>query len=160
MAIKNDDRPGPVSIKIKPPEVIEGVLPERPAIDHIVKAREFIARTGGRLSIHFSYNSNEISKSEFDRLDEFADIAARTQEMRIIVTGHTDTSGSIGYNQKLSKFRANIVKSYFVGKGVVPEKIISTGKGPVTPLVKSAPGVRSLSNRRVEIEMKLGHPPE
>ena len=80
--------------------------------------------------------------------------------MMIYITGHTDTSGAVKDNQKLSKLRAYIVKSYFVGKGVVPEKIISTGKGPEVQLVERAPGVRSLSNRRVEIEMKLAHPPE
>jgi len=143
-------------VKKKAPEVIEGVLPERPAIDRIVKAREFIARTGGRLTIHFSYNSNEISKSEFDRLDEFADIAARTQETGIIVTGYTDTSGSIKYNQKLSKFRANIVKSYFVGKGVKSENIISIGRGAESPLIQSSKGIKSRANRRVVVEMKLG----
>jgi len=93
-------------------------------------------------------------------LSQFAEIAAQTPEMMVFITGHTDTSGSVRYNQKLSKFRANIVKSYFIGKGVVPEKIVSTGKGHEAPLVKSAPGVRSSSNRRVEIELRLARPPE
>ncbi len=138
-----------------PGELIADIPLENPPMDPIVKAREFIARTGGKLIIHFSYNSNEISKPEFDRLSQFADIAAQTPEIMIYITGHTDTSGSARYNRKLSIFRANIVKSYFVGRGVRPESIISAGKGPDAPMVRSAPGIPSISNRRVEIEMKL-----
>ncbi|MCP3953355.1 MAG: OmpA family protein, partial [Desulfobacterales bacterium] len=136
-----------------------GGSPGNTPADSLARAKEFMARTGGRLTIHFSYNSNEISKPEYDRLNDFAGIAAHTPEMMILITGHTDTSGSAKYNQKLSKFRANIVKSYFIGKGVKPENIISVGKGLETPLIKSAPGIKSMSNRRVEIEMKLVLPP-
>jgi general secretion pathway protein A len=178
-AIKKDAGTGPVVIKIKPAAVNTPVqntggeaqqspqsgsadtrtgeqgAPE-PAIDPIAKAREFIARTGGRLTIFFSYNSTEISKSEFDGLNEFADIAARTPDTKIIVTGHSDTAGSIKNNHKLSKLRANIVKSYFVGKGVKPENIISTGRRPENPLIQSSKGIKSRADRRVVVEMKVG----
>ncbi len=119
------------------------------------KAREFIVRTGGKLIIYFDYNANEISQYDFDRLSRFADIASRVSNIEIILTGYTDISGSKKYNVKLSKFRANIVKSYFVGKGVNPKNIISIGMGPKVPLINSVPGSISKYNRRVEIEMRI-----
>jgi len=125
------------------------------AEDYEDKAREFIVRTGGKLIIYFGYNANEISQYDFDRLSRFADIASRISNIEIIITGYTDISGSKKYNEKLSKFRANIVKSYFVGKGVNPKNIISIGMGPKVPLINSVPGSIPKYNRRVEIEMSI-----
>jgi len=125
------------------------------AEDYEDKAREFIVRTGGKLIIYFDYNANEISQYDFDRLSRFADIASRISNIEIIITGYTDISGSKKYNEKLSKFRANIVKSYFVGKGVNPKNIISIGMGPKASLINSVPGRIPKYNRRVEIEMSF-----
>jgi len=150
LAVAAQDQPAPIE---KNDTTDNKDVPEPE--DYEEKAREFIARTGGKFIIYFKYNANEISRQDFDNLSQFADIASRVPNIEIVLTGHTDISGSKKYNEKLSKFRANIVKSYFIGKGVQPKNIISIGMGPNVPLIKSVPGSASKYNRRVEIEMRM-----
>ncbi|MGA0114482.1 MAG: OmpA family protein [Burkholderiales bacterium] len=52
----------------------------------------------------------------------------------VIVTGHTDRIGNLGYNMKLSERRAITVKDYIVSKGVDQKLIFWEGKGPKQPI--------------------------
>ena len=76
----------------------------------------------------------------------------------IIAVGHTDSIGSVAYNQKLSVRRAESVKAYLVGKGVEANRIYTEGKGKSQPIApntvngKDNPAGRA-KNRRVEIEV-------
>ena len=77
---------------------------------------------------------------------------------RITITGYTDRIGSATYNQKLSQRRANAVKDYLVGKGVVASRLEAVGKGKDNPVVtcnnkKRSELIKCLEpNRRVEVE--------
>ena len=70
---------------------------------------------------------------------------------QIVVTGHTDTSGSASYNVGLSKRRADNTAAELVANGIEPEAIGVAWKGETEPLVPTADGVREPQNRRVEI---------
>lgn len=70
---------------------------------------------------------------------------------KIIVTGHTDTSGSAAYNQKLSERRAAAVKDELKKLGVETHNIKEVGVGKDDLLVPTADGVREAQNRRAEI---------
>ncbi len=76
----------------------------------------------------------------------------------IIAVGHTDSIGSVPYNQKLSVRRAESVKAYLVGKGIEANRIYTEGKGKSQPIApntvngKDNPAGRA-KNRRVEIEV-------
>lgn len=76
----------------------------------------------------------------------------------IIAVGHTDSIGSVAYNQKLSVRRAESVKAYLVSKGVEANRIYTEGKGKSQPIApntingKDNPAGRA-KNRRVEIEV-------
>lgn len=69
----------------------------------------------------------------------------------LAVTGHTDLSGSLGYNQKLSERRANNVAAELAKDGVSSGAMMVSGKGKTEPAVKTADGVKEPLNRRVEI---------
>ncbi|MGB5421448.1 MAG: OmpA family protein, partial [Desulfobacterales bacterium] len=51
----------------------------------------------------------------------------------------------------VSEFRANIVKSYLVGKGVDPSRITVYGLGPKDPIGSNATEEGRSLNRRIEI---------
>ena len=69
------------------------------------------------------------------------------------VKGYTDSTGSDSYNISVSKFRANTIKTYLVGKGVIPSNITATGLGPVNPIATNKTQAGRNLNRRVEIEL-------
>ena len=74
------------------------------------------------------------------------------------VIGHTDTSGSPEYNQKLSEERAQNVASVLAQQGVPQSAMTVTGVGENDLKVPTPPGVREPQNRRVEI-IEGGAPP-
>lgn len=82
--------------------------------------------------------------------------AANANEMsvvRLVLTGHADTSGPQGYNMALSKRRADVVSAAFANMGFKQGEISVLAKGETEPLVATGDGVREPQNRRVEIVM-------
>ena len=73
--------------------------------------------------------------------------------VRIVVTGHTDTVGSMAYNQRLSERRADAVKTEMVREGLSATDISTIGRNFSEPLVATGPGVREPQNRRAVIDL-------
>lgn len=71
--------------------------------------------------------------------------------IRVVVIGHTDTVGSVTYNQKLSEKRAAAIKAEFQKLGVDVNQIKTSGVGKTDLLVPTQDGVREAQNRRGEI---------
>jgi general secretion pathway protein A len=79
-------------------------------------------------------------------------------DAEILITGYSDSEGYEKYNQKLSEFRANIVGSFLLGKGIKPDKIEIQGLGSQNPIESNATAAGRKMNRRVEIEVKKKPP--
>ena len=73
--------------------------------------------------------------------------------VRVVVTGHTDTVGSMTYNQALSERRAQSVKDEMVREGLAAGDIMTVGRNFSQPLVNTGPGVREPQNRRAVIDL-------
>lgn len=71
----------------------------------------------------------------------------------IIAVGHTDSIGSVAYNQKLSVRRAEAVKAYLVSKGIERNRVYTEGKGKSQPIASNKTAEGRAKNRRVEIEV-------
>ena len=116
----------------------------------------FLAETGNPFSVYFVYNSNALTESDYELLDRFAGRVLPVSDARIVIAGHTDSSGSSTYNQTLSEFRADTVKSYLVGKGIAASRIDTLGRGESGAdegLQSSEP---AKAKRRVEIRVVMG----
>jgi outer membrane protein OmpA-like peptidoglycan-associated protein len=97
--------------------------------------------------IQFAYNSSKLSGSQ-PFLDQLGRVMSSRADLRLVVEGHTDASGSDAYNQVLSERRAGSVKAYLVKTWhVEPQRLEVEGKGKSEPLVADpyAP-----ENRRVQ----------
>lgn len=69
------------------------------------------------------------------------------------LSGHTDDSGSMQTNMRLSKERAESVKAYLVSKGANPSRIEATGYGPTQPIAPNNTETGRQQNRRVEFTL-------
>lgn len=67
------------------------------------------------------------------------------------VTGHTDRSGSDGYNDSLSRRRAEAVAARLQATGLNASALTVSGRGESEPKVSTADGERNPTNRRVEV---------
>ena len=115
-----------------------------------------------KLIIPFSYDSIELSSDTFEKLNLFASAMISNPDVGIVIKGYAGKVGGRPYNEKLSRFRANVVKNYLVARGVSPYKIKTFGMGPATqieaPLERDRPGgieKSSMPDRRVEIELDM-----
>jgi OOP family OmpA-OmpF porin len=92
-----------------------------------------------------------LTGQELSTIRQVAQATKTKGDVRIIVTGHADTSGPPAYNMALSLRRANAVKNALVREGVPATAITVIGKGESEPLVRTGDNVREPQNRRVEI---------
>jgi len=104
--------------------------------------------------IFFGWDKCDIT-AEADRvLGEAASTAKSEGTAAVRIVGHTDTSGSPAYNQRLSECRSGAAKTNMVGKGI-PEGAISTsGKGESDLMVQTGDGVKEPQNRRATVDLE------
>ena len=69
------------------------------------------------------------------------------------VAGHTDSTGSEEYNQRLSERRADSVARFLGSQGVMSQRIITVGMGESRPVADNSTAAGRQSNRRVELTL-------
>ena len=104
-------------------------------------------------SINFEMNSPFLLRESFPTLNALSEILLNNPEIKIKVIGHTDLTGDLEANKKLSWDRAESVRKFLVTKGVDSKKILIDGKGSTQPLVNSTSPEASKVNRRTEFEV-------
>jgi outer membrane protein OmpA-like peptidoglycan-associated protein len=121
------------------------------------EARGLIVTLPG--SIYFDVNKAEIRPAMRDRLAEIAKALATVPDRHVFVEGHTDSSGKDEYNLKLSRLRAESVRSILVSGGVSPDRVESQGYGKTRPVASNDTVAGKAQNRRVEIVLQGAAPP-
>lgn len=102
----------------------------------------------------FAVNSADIQPGFTSTMDKIASVVNRYGKTTLTVAGHTDSTGSAEYNQGLSERRAKTVENYFLGKGVVPQRLDSYGFGETSPRSSNSTEAGRKLNRRVEIDIE------
>ena len=112
-----------------------------------------VAMPGGAL---FEHDKAELVASALDDLQKLAALVAKYPNATFIISGHTDWTGTVEYNQGLSERRANAVKEWLVAHaGIAPERIQTIGRGSAEAIVPADRSVEEQQpNRRVEIVIK------
>jgi len=101
----------------------------------------------------FDTNKADIKPASQAALDDMVAKIADLKLEVVVVTGHTDSTGSAAYNDKLSLRRAEAVKAYLVGKGIEANRIYTEGKGEHQPVADNKTKEGRAQNRRVEVEV-------
>jgi outer membrane protein OmpA-like peptidoglycan-associated protein len=99
----------------------------------------------------FDVNSSQIKFGFHRTLNKLSVILNKYEKTELIIVGHTDSTGSDSYNQKLSERRANAVVLYLDNKKVIPERLNGYGKGETNPISNNNTSEGRTANRRIEI---------
>ncbi len=99
----------------------------------------------------FEVDSTRIKSGFNPVLDKIARILNKYGKTHLTIIGHTDSTGSRAYNQKLSERRAEAVKQALLARNVIPERITTAGAGEDHPRASNATPEGRRKNRRVEI---------
>ena len=79
--------------------------------------------------IYFSFNRITIRPSEVSKLKSILHILKENPEMKVTVTGWCDTRGCVAVNRRISRQRAQALKTWLVKRGVAASRISVVGKG-------------------------------
>lgn len=79
--------------------------------------------------IYFSFNRITIRPSEVSKLKSILHILKENPEMKVTVTGWCDTIGSVAVNRRISRQRAQALKTWLVKRGIAASRISVVGKG-------------------------------
>src|SRR3546814_15155337 len=87
--------------------------------------------------VHFAFDKSDLTDYSKQMLDDAANVVSKVSEqypsLKVDISGHTDSTGSDGYNQGLSERRANAVKQYLLRKGVEPGRLSTYAYGDSKP---------------------------
>ncbi len=104
-------------------------------------------------NITFATGSADLNPSFFGVLDSVALVLKEYDKTMIDVSGHTDSTGSAEKNQVLSEQRASTVAQYLRTKGILDQRIASTGYGSTRPVASNETADGRQKNRRVELTL-------
>lgn len=71
----------------------------------------------------FEYNSSELNDEYYRILDGLITLMKENGDWILVIESHTDSRGSITYNQQLSVERAQTVQKYMISKGISRDKL-------------------------------------
>ena len=79
--------------------------------------------------IYFTFNSIDIQQNEETKLNAILKTLKENPNMKVTVTGWCDTKGSVAVNKRISRQRAEAVKTWLVKNGIEASRITAIGNG-------------------------------
>ncbi len=104
-------------------------------------------------NVTFAVDSANINSDFYDVLDSVTIVINEFDKTLVEIMGHTDSSGSEDYNQKLSELRAHSVLKYFKSHDIQPVRLETYGYGETYPVASNDDDSGRSLNRRVEIAL-------
>ncbi|MDR9827262.1 OmpA family protein [Vibrio sp. FNV 38] len=116
-----------------------------------------IQRNGERIEliiasdISFKSGGYDLQPSIMPTLDSIAKIMNRYPESKLLIEGHTDSSGSLELNERLAIARAHSVRTELTLAGLERDRTQMEGYGPHKPMCDNVTEEGRACNRRVEL---------
>lgn len=102
--------------------------------------------------VYFNSGSANPAKRQLDKVMDAA-VTAKGRSLKVLVSGHTDTTGTGERNKLLAAERAEAVKKLLLSVGLKDDQIVTSAHGAAQPAVATGPGTPEPKNRRVEIKL-------
>ncbi|MDP2112100.1 MAG: OmpA family protein [Thiobacillus sp.] len=99
----------------------------------------------------FSVNRAELSPGGVRNVQKLAGFLNQYPQRKVLIEGHTDSTGSLSINQPLSERRADAVRTALVGMGIGGDRIETRGYADAHPVASNNTVAGRQLNRRVEI---------
>ncbi|WP_127144892.1 OmpA family protein [Pelagibacterium montanilacus] len=118
-----------------------------------------VTRVGDQIQLNmpsnvtFGVNQSDIQPQFQGVLRSVALVLQNYNQTVVDIIGHTDSTGSQGYNMTLSQQRANAVARNLAQNGVDSRRFFVEGRGPNQPIASNATEDGRSQNRRVEIQI-------
>lgn len=119
-----------------------------------------VARDGDNIilnmpsNITFQTDSAALNPEFLDVLNGVSTVLDEYKKTLVVVSGHTDSTGSDEYNQQLSERRAASVARYLDNEGVSTERMVVIGYGETRPVASNDTPQGRAQNRRVELTLE------
>lgn len=104
--------------------------------------------------IPFAVNTATLSKQAYVQLEKLIEYIKSNPDVRLIIEGHADKSGSRLKNKLLAQDRAEAVRDYILLNGICAERLTTIGKGSSVPIADNIASEGRNKNRRVDIYIK------
>lgn len=100
--------------------------------------------------VYFHSEKDVIESRSFPLLENVVAVLKAHPELKhVLVEGHTDSRGTLEYNQKLSERRALAVMKFLVDRGIDPGRLKAQGFGRSRPVANDSTPEGREKNRRV-----------
>ena len=130
----------------KPLPVVVEVIPEVVPIVEPVKPRFNLK------NVTFAFDKSSIDSLQKTYLNELAQVLKERTDVIVIISGHTDNTGSATYNNALSRKRAESVRNYLVKQGIPKARFKIEYMGLTAPIAPNETREGRALNRRVEFK--------
>jgi outer membrane protein OmpA-like peptidoglycan-associated protein len=155
--------PGSVDLAKAREATVVGI--NRPPTRVTVMSEEDVTRQFGSLlsalppaaqhfTLYFRFESDELTAESRALIPEILGAVRQRPVPEVVVTGHTDTTGSPASNFELGAKRGSMVRTLLVDAGLDPSSIEVTSHGEAELLVPTPDNTYEPRNRRVEITIK------
>jgi outer membrane protein OmpA-like peptidoglycan-associated protein len=101
--------------------------------------------------VNFETGKSVLTPESETILNGVAESLVANDSIRVQVTGHTDITGSLALNRRLSRSRADAVRTYLISRGVAEDRLTARGFGPDQPVASNKTADGRAQNRRVEL---------
>ena len=104
--------------------------------------------------LYFNTGSSSLDANSMNQIENVAAIMKAYPEVKILFRGHTDNTGSVAGNNKLSASRALSVKNKLVEMGVATSRINTKGMGSADPIADNGTAEGRAKNRRIDVSIE------
>ena len=108
------------------------------------------------VSIYFDKNSSQVESQYYVYLIAAAKALAQNRNLVLELEGHTDSTGSVAANKRVSLERANAVRNKLVLEhNVDPDQLVAIGAGSAKPIDTNNTAEGRANNRRVSATLRI-----
>lgn len=134
---------------------IEGATENEKTLTRTIELRKLSVGTTSILrNIYFDYDRASFKTESYNELNKLEGMLRQNSQIKIEISGHTDSYGHWQYNRTLSQKRAEAVKDFLTKKGIDSRRIKAVGYGESKPLATNDDEDEGRElNRRVEFKV-------